>query len=212
MISSLREVVWAKRFWGASEYREKMILFETNKFFQQIIGLQSSGPGSHRGYIIAPILVSIPMLFLVFSISLNFILNIHDETNQVWSTLPTTIALFVFIILYWYLLFNRRHFYSLFEDMQDIVDESAWEWKFEIPVPDLCVFFYFRRNAFATKWKALLGIAEKNQNSVDNLRVHLGPFTNRHLNSIHRGDLPCVPRKLYNSILVFILPALVINS
>lgn len=104
-----------------------MIVLETNKIFQRFIGLQSSGPGSHRGYIIAPILISIPILSLVLSISLNFILNIHDDSNRVWSTLPTTIALFVFIILYWHLLFNRRQFYSLFENMQDIVDESAWQ-------------------------------------------------------------------------------------
>lgn len=102
-----------------------MIVFEINKIFQKIIGLHSYGPGSHWGYIIAPILVSIPMLLLVFSIVLNFILNIRDETNMIWSTLPTAIAIFIFNVLYWHLLINRRNFYSLFDDMQDIIGESG---------------------------------------------------------------------------------------
>lgn len=106
-----------------------MIVFVTNKFFQNIIGLQSSGPASHCAYMIAPILISIPMVLLEFSILLNSILNINDNTNSVWSTLPITIALFVFIILYWYLVINHRRFYSLFDSMQDIVSESAWKMK-----------------------------------------------------------------------------------
>lgn len=187
-----------------------MIIFETNKIFQRFIGLQSSGPGSHQGYIIAPILISIPMLSLVLSISLNFIVNIHDDTNRVWSTLPTTIALFVFLILYWHLLINRRHFYSLFEDMQDIVDESAWQRK--KPKAQVQQLFYLFDRIFcriAKKWKALRGIAAKDQNSDENMCVHLSFHSSRNIGSIRRGVLSRVPGELYDSFVVSILSALV---
>lgn len=118
--------------WKLNCENKNMIIFATIKFVQKIIGLQSCGRASHLAYMIVPIFVSIPMVLLVFSILMDFILNIHDDTNRLWSTSSILIALIEFLILYWYHLINHQRFYSLFDSMQDIVDESAWKMKTEI--------------------------------------------------------------------------------
>lgn len=100
-----------------------MIVFEINKMFQKVIGLKSCGGGHYREYIVASI-VSISMLLIFSMLSLNFVFNIHDDLNAAWSTLPLITAYLTVVLVHWHFLFNRNHFYSLFGNMEDIVNES----------------------------------------------------------------------------------------
>lgn len=141
----------------------KMVVLETTKFFQRIIGLTFNGPGSHSVYVIVPALVTIPMVLLVVSISLNFFWSTKDTSNA-WSTLPTTIAISVFIILYWYLVVKHRQYYSLFEDLQGIVGESVCGRRFLcVALAQLYVHLILCRNPSARQQKTLLGIAASHQ-------------------------------------------------
>lgn len=100
-----------------------MIVFEINKIFQKAIGLHPFGEDHYRGYVVASI-VSISMLLFTSMLFLNFVFNIHDDLNATWSTLPLITGYLTVALVYWHFLFNRNHFYSLFKDMEDIVNES----------------------------------------------------------------------------------------
>lgn len=109
---------------------EKMIILQMNKFLQLFIGLQSFGRDSHLGYIIAPIFLTISMLLLFLTLYMNIILNIHNDFDKAWPSLPAIFPGLTCLLVYWHLLSNRTRFYSLFDDMEDIMNKSACNYYF----------------------------------------------------------------------------------
>lgn len=100
----------------------KMIILEKYKWLQKSLGLDPLGG-------IENILVRI--LYLVTLISFNstelifIILNIRDGIEQAAPALAPIGALVSVMISYGYLLINRKVYYFLLHELQEIVNESA---------------------------------------------------------------------------------------
>lgn len=106
-----------------------MIVLEVNKVFQYLIGLESFGGGKYQRFFtnIAPIMPSMSMLLTSLWMFLNFIFNVNDNIQTALASLPGALAYIMLAILHWHLVINRIYFYSLFEDMQAIINESTYD-------------------------------------------------------------------------------------
>lgn len=104
-----------------------MIVFEVNKLFREIFGLQSFNQWKYGRYIqdVVPIVVTFSLFFVISTSFLNFILNFDDNIHRAWPSLAPLLGMSTFATVYWYLLMNRAVFYSLFDDMQALVNEST---------------------------------------------------------------------------------------
>lgn len=105
-----------------------MVVFVVNNIFKNIIGLESLGGGKYHKYFssIAPNLVSASMNLLTLWIFLNFIWNVNDNIDIALSSMQAALGFFVVTTVHGSLLINRTYFYSLFNDMQAIVDDSTY--------------------------------------------------------------------------------------
>lgn len=124
------------------QVRIKMIIFEIRKFFQFFFGEKIFGGSRARriAYIILPIFISISKPLLLVSLSLNFALNIGHDIPKAWPSVSAGLGFLTTILLYWHLLINRSRFYSLFDEMQDIVDERKCQIQ---PISSVIYSFYF---------------------------------------------------------------------
>lgn len=102
-----------------------MIILETNKLFQEIIGLRLFGGSKYHKYftIIVPIWAFISMVFVASSSFLNFIWN--EDVGEALPSLVPALSFPMLNIIYWQLLMKRAYFISLFDDMETFVDEST---------------------------------------------------------------------------------------
>lgn len=115
-----------------------MIILAKYKLLQKLIGLDPLGA-------LENIVVRITYWLLLFStaglISIFFIVNIHDDIHRAWGALTAIIAFTTVVTTYSHLLIYRDRFYSLLDDLQDIVNESA-ELKLIWPVQKLWVILF----------------------------------------------------------------------
>lgn len=104
-----------------------MIILETNKLFQKIVGLRLFGGGKY-GYecftIIVPFWAFFSMVFVALSSFLNFISNLNEDVGKALPSLLPALSFPMLNIIYWHLLMKRAHFISLFDDMQTVINES----------------------------------------------------------------------------------------
>lgn len=107
----------------------KMIVFEVNKIFKNLVGLESVGGGKYHKYFsaFALNLVSVSMALLVLWTSLNFVRNVSENILEALASMQTVSAFFMMTSLRWSLLINRTNFYSLFEGLQAVVKDSTYE-------------------------------------------------------------------------------------
>lgn len=106
-----------------------MIVLEVSKTFQNLIGLESFGAGKFHKYlrIIAPKLVSVPTFLLTLWTTLNFIWNVNDNIVVALFSMQAASGFFTMSTLHASFLINHAHFYSLFDDLQAIVNDSTYE-------------------------------------------------------------------------------------
>lgn len=103
-----------------------MIVFEANKCFQKIMDIHVSARDIRTGFIIVPITVSISMILILLSLSSYFVLNIRDDFNRAWYSLPPIFGYVSTILVYWHFLINGNRFKSLLAELEDIVVKSAY--------------------------------------------------------------------------------------
>lgn len=101
-----------------------MIVFEANKCFQKIMDIHAMD--IRRGFILVPIIVSVSMSLVLLSLSSHFVLNLHEDFNRAWYSLPPIFGYVSTILVYWHFLINGNRFKSLLAELQDIVVESAY--------------------------------------------------------------------------------------
>lgn len=100
----------------------KMIILEKYRLLQKLIGLHEGG-GRER--------ILIRILYSVVLISFNsieviyIILNARDGIEQAVSGLCAIGGIIPALASYAYLLVNRKRYYSVLDEMQQIVDEST---------------------------------------------------------------------------------------
>lgn len=106
-----------------------MIVLEVNKSLQNLIGLAWIGGGKYHEHsrIIAQMLVSFSMFLFTLWTILNFVWNVNDNIVEALTSMRTAPAFFMTYSIHLSCLINRANFYSLFEDLQAIVDDSKYE-------------------------------------------------------------------------------------
>lgn len=108
---------------------EKIIVLEASKIFHNLIDLAwIRGDKYHKYFdMIVPNLVSVPTFLLTLWSTLNFIWNIKGNILVALTSMQTVLGFLMMTCLHWSLLINRAYFYSLFEDIQGIVNDSTYE-------------------------------------------------------------------------------------
>lgn len=101
-----------------------MIVLEVNKIFQNLIGMEPFGPSKYHRYF-NPNSAFVSMFLLTLWTSLNFICNINEDIVEALSSMRTASGFFMMASLNWSFLINRAHFYSLFVDLQAVVNDST---------------------------------------------------------------------------------------
>lgn len=103
-----------------------MFTLEINKFFREIIDLQSFRHSENRKYILAAvqIFVVLPLFSVAFLGLFRFIFNINEDILQGLPLMIPIMGFPLIVIIYWYFLMHRTDFFKLFDDIQAIVDES----------------------------------------------------------------------------------------
>lgn len=74
---------------------------------------------------VVPFLFSIAMIAVQITTLIDFFINIQDDITRAFTSLSCTLAMTVWIANHGYFLINRERFYSLFDEVEVIVDESA---------------------------------------------------------------------------------------
>lgn len=98
-----------------------MIIFGEFKLVLQISGLDPEGG---RRNLIARIIFSI--LFVLFNLTATVFLirSFVRDIEQILLIMPVYLAYHATIVIYIHLLMNRKEFYSLLDELQDILEES----------------------------------------------------------------------------------------
>lgn len=110
-----------------------MITIRTKKIFQDTIGDGDLLPNlpekfrkvALRERIFVPIVYSVLLFSVILSSSINFVLNIREDLIRACVSLLPAIGQAILLAVYWHFLVNRSKFYSLFNEVEDIVYESA---------------------------------------------------------------------------------------
>lgn len=105
-----------------------MIILEINKLFHEVIGLQSFQRSKYGGniQIVVPFFVTVSLFGVASTSFVHFLLNVDDKILIALPSLQTVFAFPMIVLIYWYFLKFRADFYSLFDDIQAIIDESTW--------------------------------------------------------------------------------------
>lgn len=99
-----------------------MIVLEEFKMLQQSMGLDAQS-GSKK--IILRFLYWTLLSTSAFLTSTFFVVNIRTNTHQAMATLPTVIGFWLLTANYLHMLGSREQMYSLFDELQNIVNEST---------------------------------------------------------------------------------------
>lgn len=98
-----------------------MIVLREFRMFERLIGLNPSGELEKIAVQIVylALLISTELLLLIF-----FISNIQRDIYRALGSLPSIIAFTAHMVAYLHLLIGRERFFALYDDLQNIVDES----------------------------------------------------------------------------------------
>lgn len=75
---------------------------------------------------VVPILFSVAMIAVQIMTMVDFFINIQIDITRAFTSLSCTLAMTVWIANHCYFLINRGRFYSLFDEVEVIVGESAF--------------------------------------------------------------------------------------
>lgn len=103
-----------------------MIILVENKFLQKLIGIESVGRDKHHVNIFVVSFFSFGMVSTAFLSFVYFVYYINDFKVATASMLAG-FGLPIILTMYWNIIFNRRHFYALLYDLQDIVNERQFQ-------------------------------------------------------------------------------------
>lgn len=106
---------------NVSKWFQKMIIFGKFKLVMQMSGLDPEGG---RRNIFARIIFSVAFFLFILSTSILLTINFRRDIDQALPILPLFLAFGSTIATYFHLVINREQFYSIFEELQDIVHES----------------------------------------------------------------------------------------
>lgn len=100
-----------------------MIILETKKIFREFIGLQSFGGSKYRGVIhcLVPIIFTSSALVVIFMSIMTYISN----ANQFWSSVAPFVGYSMITTIYWDFVIDRNNFFSIFDDMEAVVNQST---------------------------------------------------------------------------------------
>lgn len=99
-----------------------MTIFGNFVIFQQITGFYPQGG---LGNIIVRIVYSVLFMLFYLVTAIFIALNFRHNIDQALYDVSIINGNSAFILTFFYLLMNREQFYSLLDDMQDIVDKSV---------------------------------------------------------------------------------------
>lgn len=103
------------------------MIFGKYNFYVEAIGLS---PQADRKNLIGRVIVSVSFLSLISMMSVFLILNLRRDFDQTFLMVPTYFAYGANIAVYFLLLLNRKHFFSLWRRLEDVVRESRWHFSF----------------------------------------------------------------------------------
>lgn len=111
----------------------KMITVQTKRVFQNTIGdgdvlpdmpkwLKIDGVSERT---IIPIVYTLSLLSIMLSISIDFVLNVGGDLIRLCTSFMSVLGLLLLLAHFWHYLINRNRFYSLFDEVERIVNERA---------------------------------------------------------------------------------------
>lgn len=111
----------------------KMITVQTKRVFQNTIGDGDVLPNIPKWCkivglwerTIIPIVYSFSLLSIMFSISIDFVSNVGQDLICSCTSFMSVLGLLLLLAHFWYYLINRNRFYSLFDEVERIVNERA---------------------------------------------------------------------------------------
>lgn len=98
-----------------------MIIFGKYRFLLQMSGLD---PHGGRKNVVARIVFSVTFALFILLTSIFFVLHFRRDVGRVMPIVPLYLGFLAIIATYFHLLTNREAFYSLLEDLEDIVHKS----------------------------------------------------------------------------------------
>lgn len=135
-ISCLLVSIPVERIWTK---RGKMIVtLRTKVFLQNLIGDGDMLPRLPmmfwnawlRERFIVPFVITFSMFSIQLGNSIDFVLNVRDDLVHACALLISALGFSIWIVIYLHFLFNRQRFYSLFNEVEDIVYESELNYSF----------------------------------------------------------------------------------
>lgn len=99
-----------------------MKIFEEYRLLERLIGLNARGG---RESIFVRIICLISIILMAAMELAFFILNIHDGIDRAMPALASLCGSLPTLACYGHLLINRQRYHSLFNQMENIVTESA---------------------------------------------------------------------------------------
>lgn len=99
-----------------------IILAKYRKWLEKLIGLDRLGG---LGSILLQNVYLITFMSFVSNEMAYFILNIHGGIDRAMSVVPGFFGVLPNMLIYIFLLINRKRYYGLLDEMQDLVNEST---------------------------------------------------------------------------------------
>lgn len=105
-----------------------MIVFEIKKLIEQLIEFQMLKNERHRRYlkILAPVLATVLTITYVLSMIVKLLIfDGRRNVNKASITFGAIPTYAVMILIHWHFFINRERYYTLLNDMQQIVNDKC---------------------------------------------------------------------------------------
>lgn len=99
-----------------------MFVLEEYKFLQKLMGLNPQGGFAN---IVVRVISLVSLLSCDLMLLLFVVFNIHNDLYGALTALPATLGFTLLLTTYLYLLIRREQFFSVLNELQDIVNEST---------------------------------------------------------------------------------------
>lgn len=106
-----------------------MIVLETKKIFDHLIELKFLKNERHRRplKILVPVCATVLSIIVLLSMILDLVLGVDTRKNfyKVSITFGAISSFAAIILIYWHLIINRERYYTLLNDMQQILNDTC---------------------------------------------------------------------------------------
>lgn len=104
-----------------------MSAFETKKFIQKFIGLESIGDDQQRRHskFLVSVYVSVWMVLCLLSLFMSLVVNSHKGFDETPFSMCGVFGVPTLPVIYWYFLFKYERICSFLDGMQEIVDKNC---------------------------------------------------------------------------------------